>query len=59
MEYVFYLHEKAQYENQKYFSAEFVQHVIIAKNNLGHAYLPEWDFDGIDNMIPGQAYKQK
>ena len=38
---------------------EFVQHVIIAKNNFGHAYLPEWDFDGIDNMIPGQAYQTK
>ena len=38
---------------------QFAQHVVIAKNNYGHAYLPEWDFDGIDNMIPGHAYQTK
>ena len=38
---------------------QIVQHVVIAKNNYGHAYLPEWDFDGIDNMIPGHAYQTK
>jgi len=37
----------------------FVEHVIISKNNLGQAYLPEYDFDGINNMIPGHAYQTK
>lgn len=39
---------------------QLAQYVVIAKNNFGHAYLPEWDFDGItDGMIPGHAYQTK
>jgi hypothetical protein len=35
------------------------QDVIIVKNYLGYAYLPEWQFNAIGNMIPGQGYQTK
>jgi choice-of-anchor B domain-containing protein len=35
------------------------QDVIIVKNYLGDAYLPEWQFNAIGNMIPGQGYQTK
>ena len=37
----------------------YVQDVVIVKNNVGDAYLPEWDFDGIGVLIPGQGYQAK
>nr|MCS5664023.1 hypothetical protein [Flavobacteriales bacterium] len=37
----------------------YIQDVVIVKNNMGNAYLPEWDFDGIGAMIPGQGYQAK
>ena len=33
--------------------------LIIAKDYLGSAYLPEWNFNGIGNMVAGQAYQLK
>ena len=33
--------------------------LIIAKDYLGAAYLPEWNFNGIGNLNPGQAYQLK
>jgi choice-of-anchor B domain-containing protein len=33
--------------------------VIVAKNSLGVAYLPQWEFDGIGLMIPGLGYQIK
>ena len=33
--------------------------LIIAKNNLGSDYLPEFNFNGIGNLIPGQGYQIK
>ena len=33
--------------------------LIIAKDYLGAAYLPEWNFNGIGNLNPGQAYQIK
>ena len=33
--------------------------LIIAKDFLGAAYLPEWNFNGIGNLNPGQAYQIK
>ena len=35
------------------------QDVIIVKNYLGDAYLPQWQFNAIGNMIPGQGYQIK
>ena len=37
----------------------YVQDVVIVKNNVGDAYLPEWDFDGIGVLISGQGYQAK
>ena len=33
--------------------------LVIVKNHLGQAYLPDWDFNGIGNLIPGQGYQLK
>ena len=33
--------------------------LIIAKNNLGAAYLPAWQFNGIGDMEPCQGYQVK
>jgi len=35
------------------------QHVIIVKDNLGNAYLPNWDYNGIGFLEPGQGYLVK
>jgi murein tripeptide amidase MpaA len=39
--------------------APVVHSLIIAKNGLGLAYLPDWDFNGIGNLVDGQAYQLK
>ena len=33
--------------------------LIIAKDYNGAAYLPEWNFNGIGDMVPGQGYQLK
>lgn len=33
--------------------------ITIVKNYLGSAYLPEWNFNGIGNLLPGQGYQIK
>ena len=33
--------------------------LIIAKDYLGNAYLPEWDFNGVGYLKPGQGYQVK
>jgi len=33
--------------------------IIIVKNYLGDAYLPEWNFNGIGNLTLGQGYQIK
>ena len=38
---------------------EFVDKVIIMKNYIGAAYLPDWDFNGIGNMTVGWGYQLK
>jgi hypothetical protein len=39
--------------------ADIVDKVIIAKNYLGSAYLPEWEFNGIGDVLTGQGYQIK
>ena len=39
--------------------AEFTDEVVIVKNGLGMAYLPNWGFNGIGDMTPGQGYQVK
>jgi len=33
--------------------------IIIAKDNFGAAYLPEWGFNGIGDLLPGHGYQIK
>jgi len=33
--------------------------IIVIKNNVGAAYLPEWGFNGIGPMVNGQGYQIK
>ena len=35
------------------------ENLIIAKNSSGLAYLPEWNFNGIGDMMPGEGYQIK
>ena len=39
--------------------APIVEYIVIAKNYLGSAYLPEWGFNGIGDVLTGQAYQIK
>jgi len=39
--------------------ADIVDDVVIVKNGEGLAYLPEWAFNGIGNIEPGQGYQAK
>lgn len=38
------------------FIAPVVNNLIIAKDYIGNAYLPEWDYNGIGNIEQGQGY---
>ena len=33
--------------------------LIVVKDDLGLAYLPDWNFNGIGNLSPGKAYQVK
>ena len=33
--------------------------MIILKDNMGAAYLPDWDFNGIGNLLQGHGYQVK
>ena len=33
--------------------------LIIAKDYMGNAYLPEWNYNGIGDMVPGKGYQLK
>ena len=35
------------------------ENLVIVKDTYGNAYLPEWDFNGIGDMIAGQGYQLK
>ena len=39
--------------------ADMIDNLIIAKNSTGLAYLPEWNFNGIGHMKPGEGYQIK
>ena len=39
--------------------ADFVDQVVIVKNSVGMAYLPEWGFSGFESIEPGQGYQVK
>ena len=33
--------------------------LIIAKDYMGNAYLPEWNFNGVGDIVPGRGYQLK
>ena len=39
--------------------ASLENNIIILKNNEGDAYLPEWNFNGIGDIVIGQGYQMK
>ena len=41
------------------FLSDIQSHVILVKNFLGEAYLPEWNFNGIGNIHYHQGYQVK
>lgn len=41
------------------FLSDIQSHVILVKNFLGEAYLPEWNFNGIGNIQYHQGYQVK
>ena len=41
------------------FLSPIISDVIIAKDNAGLAYLPEWNFNGIGDLQVGQGYQVK
>ena len=45
--------------NAVVFSESFVDNVIIIKDYMGAAYLPEWNFNGIGDLEAGQGYQLK
>ena len=38
---------------------DILEEIIIVKDELGSAYLPDWDFNGIGDMHPGKGYQLK
>ncbi len=38
------------------FISAVLSDLVIAKDNVGNAYLPEWDYNGIGNLEQGEAY---
>lgn len=38
---------------------DVVENVVIVKNGVGQAYLPDWGFNGIGNMESGNGYQVK
>ena len=39
--------------------APYEDNLIIMKNNLGSAYLPDWNFNGIGDLERGFGYQLK
>jgi len=42
-----------------FFDFDVTANLIIAKDYLGSAYLPEWQFNGLGDMLPGDGYQVK
>lgn len=39
--------------------ADLIEHVVIVKDEQGLAYLPEWNFNGIGDIVAGKGYQAK
>ena len=57
----YYLHHEspvvAQFETQFGGHEEVKNHINIVKNNEGLFYWPEFSFDGLGMLVPGQGYQ--
>ena len=57
----YYLHHEspvvAQFENQFGSETAIAENINIVKNNEGLFYWPEFNFDGIVMLVPGQGYQ--
>ena len=53
-----YLRINEESEVQSVFE-EIIENIVIVKDELGMAYLPEWGFNGIDALKPGKGYQIK
>jgi len=57
----YYLHHEspvvAQFENQFGSAIAIAENINIVKNNEGIFYWPEFNYDGIEMLIPGQGYQ--
>jgi heme-degrading monooxygenase HmoA len=57
----YYLHHEspvvAQFENQFGSETAIAENINIVKNNEGIFYWPEFNYDGIEMLIPGQGYQ--
>lgn len=38
---------------------DYLDFIVIVKNQEGLAYLPEWNYNGIGNLLPGYGYQIK
>ena len=38
---------------------DIANELVIVKDYLGNAYLPDWDYNGIGNFLPGKGYQVK
>ena len=56
--YVLYIYDPSRFDLANLLSP-IVDQVIIAKDYLGAAYLPEWNFNGIGDLTLGQGYQIK
>jgi len=57
--YIFSTYVHPESPSMEQLLAPVVHSLIIAKNGAGLAYLPDWDFNGIGNLVDGQAYQVK
>jgi len=56
---VSYLRESPSPADEVFADLNTNDNLIIVKDYNGNPYLPEWDFNGIGNMYPGQGYQLK
>jgi hypothetical protein len=56
---VSYLRESPSSADEVFADFSSNDNLVIVKDYNGNPYLPEWDFNGIGNMYPGQGYQLK
>jgi len=54
-----YLREEPSNTSEVFSEINASGNILIVKDYLGSAFLPEWDFNGIGDMQPGEGYQVK